>query len=74
MILQELRKLGPLVVVIGIGSGVLLVWKHWRRLQILILEVDSKQTASRVKLPRTESEVTGKHYYTKHMSTSWATN
>ena len=55
--LLELREPGPLEVVLDVGSGVLLTGKDRGMLQILILEVDSKQTASRVKLPQTDSEV-----------------
>lgn len=49
--LEELREPGPLEVVLDVGSGVMGIGKDQGRLQILILQVDSKQTASRVKLP-----------------------
>lgn len=51
LMLEELREPGPLEVVLDVGSGVMGIGKDQGRLQILILQVDSKQTASRVKLP-----------------------
>jgi hypothetical protein len=58
LILEELREPGPLEVVLGVGSGVMGIRKDRGRLQILILQADSKQTASRAKSPRTDNEVT----------------
>lgn len=58
VILLELRKPGPLVVVLGVGSGAMGIGNNRGRLQILILQADSKQTASRAKSPRTDNEVT----------------